>query len=306
MVGPLSSSIRWGRPIRGGKRPGRSPTPHIGLATVTYLFEGEIIHRDSLGTLQPIRSGRRELDDRGKGHCPFRAHGSAGASDRRRTVRYPGLGGAAARGRGDRAHLRSPPREALPVLREKGMEVRLIAGTLFGLRSPVETLWDTLYADAALQQGARLAFPAEHEERAVYPVGGDVETGRPSRRAWTASRSAARSSWSRSPPGLPPGCCCWAGRRWMGRDRSGGTSFPARASASSRRRPIGKPDASPPCQEKPSSFLCPRADAASIAVQGAVTEDPTGLTTVQNVLVRLDAGRIEGDHVARSFSNTIR
>jgi hypothetical protein len=67
------------------------------------------------------------------------------------------------------------PREALPVLREKGMEMRLIAGRLFGLRSPVETLWDTLYADAAFQQGARLAIPAEHEERAVYPVGGDVK-----------------------------------------------------------------------------------------------------------------------------------
>jgi redox-sensitive bicupin YhaK (pirin superfamily) len=61
------------------------------------------------------------------------------------------------------------------VLREKGVEMRLVAGALFGARSPVATLWETVYADAALEAGARLPFPPEHEERAIYPVTGEVE-----------------------------------------------------------------------------------------------------------------------------------
>jgi redox-sensitive bicupin YhaK (pirin superfamily) len=176
MVGPFIFFDQMGPATFG---PGRGldvrPHPHIGLATVTYLFAGEIIHRDSLGTLQPIRPGDVNWMTAGRGitHSErtgpeMRASGGA-LSGIQAWVALP-----------REAEETEPafahhPREALPVLREKGVEMRLVAGALFGARSPVATLWETVYADAALEPGARLPFPPEHEERAIYPVTGEVE-----------------------------------------------------------------------------------------------------------------------------------
>ena len=84
------------------------PHPHIGLATVTYLFRGEILHRDSLGTLQPIRPGEVNWMTSGSRHRSLRAHRAGRACTRRRLVRHPGLGGAARRRRGGGARLRPP------------------------------------------------------------------------------------------------------------------------------------------------------------------------------------------------------
>jgi redox-sensitive bicupin YhaK (pirin superfamily) len=159
--------------------PGRGldvrPHPHIGLATVTYLFAGEVVHRDSLGTLQPIRPGDVNWMTAGRGI----AHSERTSPETRAS------GGELS---GIQAWVALPhdaeetepafahhPREALPVLRGAGMQIRLIAGALFGTRSPVATLWDTVYADVALEPGARLPFPTEHEERAIYPISGDIE-----------------------------------------------------------------------------------------------------------------------------------
>src|SRR5512132_4162612 len=159
--------------------PGRGldvrPHPHIGLATVTYLFAGEIVHRDSLGTLQLIRPGDVNWMTAGRGI----AHSERTGPEMRTSggelsgiQAWVALPRAAEETEPAFAH---HPREALPVLREKGVEMRLVAGALLGARSPVATLWETVYADAALEPGARLRLPPEHEERAIYPVTGEVE-----------------------------------------------------------------------------------------------------------------------------------
>jgi redox-sensitive bicupin YhaK (pirin superfamily) len=148
------------------------PHPHIGLATVTYLFEGEILHRDSVGSVQPIRPGDVNWMTAGRGIV----HSE-------RTP--PGLRAAGARVHGiqtwvalPRAHEDVPPAfahhpaAALPVVALPGATVRVVAGTAFGVRSPVDVFSPTLYAAAELAPGARLALPPEHEERAVYLVDG--------------------------------------------------------------------------------------------------------------------------------------
>jgi redox-sensitive bicupin YhaK (pirin superfamily) len=148
------------------------PHPHIGLATVTYLFEGEILHRDSVGSVQPIRPGDVNWMTAGRGIV----HSE-------RTP--PHLRAAGARVHGiqtwvalPRAHEEAAPSfahhpaGALPVVELPGATVRVIAGTALGARSPVEVFSATLYAAADLASGASLVLPPEHEERAVYLVDG--------------------------------------------------------------------------------------------------------------------------------------
>ena len=128
------------------------PHPHIGLATVTYLFEGEILHRDSLGTLQPIRPGDVNWMTAGRGiahserSSPEARAGGAGCSASRLGWRC--------RRRPRRRHPTSPPpRDELPVVRGDGKEVRIITGSLYGERSPVPTFSAMFYADASLAAG---------------------------------------------------------------------------------------------------------------------------------------------------------
>jgi len=152
------------------------PHPHIGLATVTYLFQGEILHRDSLGTLQPIRPGEVNWMTAGRGV----AH-----SERTPPELRTGKG---RRLFGIQAWVALPAdaeevdptfshhaRDALPVIAGEGKEVRLIAGALYGAASPVPTFSAMFYADAVLAAGATLPLPAEHEERAVYLARGEIE-----------------------------------------------------------------------------------------------------------------------------------
>ena len=151
------------------------PHPHIGLATVTYLFEGEILHRDSLGTLQPIRPGDVNWMTAGSGI----AHSERSPQSERAQgghlfgiQAWVALPATAEETAPDFAH---HARDALPVVAGEGKEVRLITGSLYGKRSPVPTFSEMFYADARLEAGAKLPLPAEHEERAVYVVGGEVE-----------------------------------------------------------------------------------------------------------------------------------
>lgn len=161
--------------------PGRGmdvrPHPHIGLATVTYLFEGEILHRDSLGFVQPIRPGDVNWMTAGRGivhsertPAALRAGGSR-IHGIQTWVALP------------RAHEETEPAfvhypaPMLPVVDLPGAKVRVIAGHALGARSPVAVFTDTLYAAAELQSGAMLRLPAEHEERAVYLVAGSVAVG---------------------------------------------------------------------------------------------------------------------------------
>jgi redox-sensitive bicupin YhaK (pirin superfamily) len=153
------------------------PHPHIGLATVTYLFEGEILHRDSLGSVQPIRPGVVNWMTAGRGI----AHSER--SDpvlRRSPQRLAGIQAwvaLPARHEETEPAFVHHPQDALPVIAGEGKEIRLIAGALYGKRSPVETFSELFYADAALAAGARLELPADHEERAIYVADGQVEVG---------------------------------------------------------------------------------------------------------------------------------
>jgi redox-sensitive bicupin YhaK (pirin superfamily) len=151
------------------------PHPHIGLATVTYLFEGEQVHRDTLGTVQVIRPGDVNWMTAGRGI----AHSERTDPALRRTgSRLAGIQSWVAL---PQAHEETAPSfvhhpdAALPLIDGKGTQVRLIAGALYGARSPLATFSETLYADIALAAGATLEIPAEHEERALYPVDGVIE-----------------------------------------------------------------------------------------------------------------------------------
>ena len=153
------------------------PHPHIGLATVTYLFEGEILHRDSLGSVQPIRPGDVNWMTAGRGI----AHSERTPPELR--AAGPGVHGIQTWVALPRAAEEAEPsffhhpRATLPVLEPPGATVRVIAGRAFGVRSSVEVFTDTLYAAAELEPGASLALPPEHEERGVYVVEGNVTVG---------------------------------------------------------------------------------------------------------------------------------
>ena len=151
--------------------------PHIGLSTVTYLFDGALMHRDSLGTELTIRPGDVNWMTAGRGI----AH----------SERTPGeLRPAGARLHGIQSWVALPAaveecapafahhgKTDLPMVEGDGLRVRLIAGALYGARSPVATASDLFHADVVMEPGARLKIPAEWVERAAYVVSGAVTLG---------------------------------------------------------------------------------------------------------------------------------
>jgi hypothetical protein len=176
MVGPFVFFDQFGPTIL---QPGHGldvrPHPHIGLATVTYLLEGEILHRDSLGSLQAIRPGAVNWMTAGRGivhseRTPPAARASGST-----------LFGAQLWVALPRAHEETAPAfhhtaaEALPVLADGGVTLRVIAGNFGAARAPAPAFSATLCADATLAAGAVLAIPAEHEERAVHVMAGEIE-----------------------------------------------------------------------------------------------------------------------------------
>lgn len=158
--------------------PGRGldvpPHPHIGLATVTYLFEGEFEHRDSLGTLQVIRPGEINWMTAGRGIVHSER---TGPQARRSGSRMHGLQIWVAL---PRAHEESAPAfqhvatDALPVLERDGARLRVLAGSAFGASSPVRTLSPLVYVDVRLAAGAELELPRDVPERAIYLVSGEL------------------------------------------------------------------------------------------------------------------------------------
>ncbi|MGD9980006.1 MAG: pirin family protein [Hyphomonadaceae bacterium] len=176
MVGPFIFWDEFG-PARfeAGKGLDVRPHPHINLATVTYLFEGEIFHRDTLGSAQAIRPGDVNWMNAGRGI----AHSERTAPELRATGSpIAGIQSWAAL---PEAHEESEPffkhhaGSELPVIEEGGKIVRVIAGALYGKTSPVQTYSEMFYADAQLSAGASLPLGAEHEERGLYLVSGEIE-----------------------------------------------------------------------------------------------------------------------------------
>jgi len=166
-MGPVALPVGEGFDVR--------PHPHIGLATITWLFEGEIVHRDNLGFVQPIVPGDVNWMTAGRGI----AHSERSAPEARsRGVRLHGLQTWVALPREHEEaapaffHL---PRASLPMLAPEGARIVVVAGDFLGVASPTPTFSRTLYASIELDAGAKLAIPAEHDERAIYVVDGAVE-----------------------------------------------------------------------------------------------------------------------------------
>lgn len=153
------------------------PHPHVHLATVTYLFDGEILHRDSVGSAQVIRPGAINWMTAGRGIV--------------HSERSP----AEVRPRGPHVHglqlwvalpdesedvdpsFSHHAAETLPQAEEGGVRLRVLAGSAYAMRAPVPVFSPLFYVEAQLEAGARLELPTEHEERGVYVVSGDVHCG---------------------------------------------------------------------------------------------------------------------------------
>jgi redox-sensitive bicupin YhaK (pirin superfamily) len=175
-VGPFTFFDHFG-PADFAKGEGMNvrPHPHVGLATVTYLFEGEIVHRDSLGSHRAIHPGDINWMTAGRGIV----HSERTSPERRAT---------GARLHGLQLWLALPkeheeiepsffhhPRASMPERTDGGVALRLLAGKAYGMSSPVEALSPLFYVDATLPRGGALALTDEHEERALYVVEGIVD-----------------------------------------------------------------------------------------------------------------------------------
>lgn len=150
------------------------PHPHISLATVTYLFEGAFVHRDSLGTEQLIKPGDVNWMTAGRGivhseRTPpeYRAHGS----------RLHGLQSWVALPT-DKEEVEPSfqhhSRDSLPQIEQEGVEMRLIAGSAYGELSPVTTLSKLFHLDVTMSAGSTFKLPPEYKERALYPINGPI------------------------------------------------------------------------------------------------------------------------------------
>ena len=150
------------------------PHPHIGLATITYLFEGEIMHRDSLGVVQPIQPGAINLMTAGRGIV----HSERAGSDLDEVSVLHGIQSWIALPEEQEeqepafAHF---PAEQIPQVQFAGAAVTVIMGTAYGVVSPVTQYSPTLYLDCQLEAGATLTLPQDYAELAVYVVEGELE-----------------------------------------------------------------------------------------------------------------------------------
>ncbi|MCU1277578.1 MAG: pirin [bacterium] len=175
MVGPFIFVDHMG-PVRLGEGRGLDvrPHPHINLATVTFLFEGEILHRDSLGSEQPIRPGAVNWMTAGRGIV----HSE-------RTPALARMSGPSVHGMQLWVALPKASEEvepsfhhhaadAIPLVEQPGARLRVIAGSAYGATSPVAVLSPLFYVEAQLERGTRLTVPDEHRGRAAYVVSGVV------------------------------------------------------------------------------------------------------------------------------------
>jgi redox-sensitive bicupin YhaK (pirin superfamily) len=150
------------------------PHPHIGLATITYLFEGEIMHRDSVGSEQVIRPGAVNWMIAGRGIT----HSERFERARREGGHMDGIQAWVAL---PTEHEETDPAfehhaaAALPVLEQDGVRARLIAGEALGVRAPVRTHSPLFYVHCELAAGARAEIPSRYPERALYIAAGSIE-----------------------------------------------------------------------------------------------------------------------------------
>lgn len=180
------------------------PHPHIGLATVTYLFEGAMMHRDSLGTEQLIEPGAINWMSAGRGI----AH-SERRPDHLRDTAFVNHGlqlwvALPQEREEDEPSFVHAPAAAIPEVQEGQAGVRVLVGEAFGARSPVQPASPTLYLDVRLPAGGRLVLPGLAGEQAVYAVEGDLRV---------ASSELARYTMAVLEPGAPVELASAAGAR---------------------------------------------------------------------------------------------
>jgi redox-sensitive bicupin YhaK (pirin superfamily) len=174
MVGPFIFFDHMGpAEFPPGKGINVRPHPHIGIATITYLFEGEIMHRDSLGFVQPIQPGAVNLMTAGRGIV----HSERAGDDLDIVSNLHGIQSWIALPDGQEE--RDPafqhyPAQQLPEINVGDVAVRMIMGEAFGERSPVATYSNTLYMECIMPAGTTLELPDDHGDRAVYVVSGTV------------------------------------------------------------------------------------------------------------------------------------
>jgi redox-sensitive bicupin YhaK (pirin superfamily) len=176
MVGPFIFFDHFGpAEFRAGSGIDVRPHPHIGLATVTYLFDGQITHRDSLGTAVAIKPGEVNWMTAGRGIV----HSERSGAERRAAggpihglqmwVALP-----AAKEEIEPAFAHHDAGE-FPVVEGDGKRMRVVLGSLYGARSPATTTSETIFADVTLKAGATLPVEPGHEERALYVINGGID-----------------------------------------------------------------------------------------------------------------------------------
>ncbi|MBB5047709.1 hypothetical protein HNR60_002466 [Rhodopseudomonas rhenobacensis] len=179
MVGPFIFFDHFG-PVQfiAGKGMDVRPHPHIGLATVTYLFDGRIRHRDSEGNVQDIEPGAMNLMTAGRGIAHSERTPDAPRRDGQNML---GLQSWIALPQGAEEIAPSFQHYAaasLPTYSDRGISARLIAGRGFGLQSPVAMVSPWFYAEVSVEAGISVPLDPDHEERAIYLVEGAVEIAR--------------------------------------------------------------------------------------------------------------------------------
>ena len=175
MVGPFIFFDQFGPVLmRAGQGIDVRPHPHIGLATVTWLFDGAIYHRDSLGSQQPIAPGELNWITAGRG-IVHSERTDAGELARDRQVFGIQSWVALPKAFEDTAPaFEHVAMERLPLIEDRGVKARIVAGSVYGATSPVRTHSDLFYADVRLAAGSVLPLPADHEERGIYVAEGAI------------------------------------------------------------------------------------------------------------------------------------
>jgi hypothetical protein len=175
-VGPFVFFDHFGpAEFKAGKGLDVRPHPHIGLSTLTYLYDGEIIHRDNLGVKAPIRPGEVNWMTAGRGIVHSERTDAArrqGGEPLHGLQLWVGMPSKDEEIDPSFAHLGGGE---LPIVKGEGKTARIVAGKMFGARSPLATTSDTLFADIALDAGTAMPLDADYEERAVYVVSGEID-----------------------------------------------------------------------------------------------------------------------------------
>jgi redox-sensitive bicupin YhaK (pirin superfamily) len=178
MVGPFIFFDHFG-PVHfaAGQALDVRPHPHINLATVSYLFEGEMVHRDSLGSHQVISPGAINWMTAGRGIV----HSERTPKEQRNSAsRLHGIQLWVALPKAEEEiepDFRHHPEQVLPVVEQRGVRLRVLLGSAYGAESPVRTLSSLFYVEALLGAGAELPISRDDDERAAYIVEGTVSSG---------------------------------------------------------------------------------------------------------------------------------